>query len=66
MHAKVGLAVPPYTADFEGNNSLNSSLQTFTHTFTSPNNDVNTGLAFTFSNAGTSTVCIDNVTLVAN
>ena len=66
VNAKVALAVPPYTADFEGNNAINSSLQTFTHTFTSPNNDSNTGIAFTFANAGTSTVCIDNVTLVAN
>ncbi len=64
--AKVALAVAPYTTDFQGSNGLNSSLQTFTHTFTSPNNDTNTGLAFTFSNAGTGTVCIDNVTLVAN
>jgi hypothetical protein len=65
VNAKV-VAVSPYTTDFQGNDGLNSSLQTFTHTFTSPNNDMNTGLAFTFSNAGTATVCIDNVTLVAN
>jgi hypothetical protein len=66
VNAKVALAVPPYTADFEGNNAINSNLQTFTQTFTSPNNDINTGIAFTFANAGSSTVCIDNVTLVAN
>ena len=31
-----------------------------------PNGSQTAGLAFTFSNAGTSTVCIDNVTLVPN
>jgi hypothetical protein len=30
------------------------------------NTDNNAGIAFTFMNAGTSTVCIDNVSLVAN
>jgi hypothetical protein len=30
------------------------------------NADVNAGIAFTFMNAGAGTVCIDNVTLVAN
>jgi hypothetical protein len=66
VNVKIGLAVQPYTSDFEGSNSLNSSLQTFTHTFTCPNNDANTGMAFTFSNAGSGTVCVDNVSLVAN
>jgi hypothetical protein len=66
VNVKIGLAVSPYTSDFEGSNSLNSSLQTFTHTFTCPNNNINTGMAFTFSNAGSSTVCIDNVSLVPN
>jgi hypothetical protein len=66
VNVKIGLAVAPYTSDFEGSNSLSSSLQTFTHTFTCPNNDINTGMAFTFSNAGSSTVCIDNVSLVPN
>jgi len=66
LHTKVGLAVQPYTADFEGNDNLGSSLQTFTHTFMPSNTDNNAGIAFTFMNAGSSTVCIDNVTLSAN
>jgi hypothetical protein len=64
VHVKVGMAVSPYTADYEGNSSVNSSPQTFTHMFTA--NDNNAGIAFTFMNAGTSTVCLDNVTLVQN
>jgi hypothetical protein len=66
VHTKVGLAVSPYTADFEGNDNVGSSLQTFTHTFMPTSTDSNAGIAFTFMNAGTSTVCIDNVTLVAD
>ena len=64
MHVKVGLAVSPYTSDFETspNESLGGNLQTYTHTFTPPQNDVNTGLAFTFS-GGSGTVCLDNVSL---
>ena len=64
VHVKVGMAVSPYGADYEGNSSVSSSLQTFTHMFTA--NDSNAGIAFTFMNAGTSTVCLDNVTLVSN
>ena len=64
VHVKVGMAVSPYNADYEGNSSVNGTLQTFTHTFTA--NDNNAGIAFTFMNAGTSTVCLDNVTLVSN
>jgi hypothetical protein len=64
VHLKVGMAVSPYGSDFESNDGVGNSLQTFTHTFTA--NDDNAGLAFTFMNAGTSTVCIDNVTLTAN
>jgi len=58
------MAVSPYGADYEGNSSVSSSLLTFTHMFTA--NDNNAGIAFTFMNAGTSTVCLDNVTLVSN
>jgi hypothetical protein len=58
--------VNPYTADYEVNDSLNSSLQTFTHDFSTTIADVNAGIAFTFMNAGSATVCIDNVSLVAN
>ena len=58
------MAVSPYGADYEGNSTVSSSLQTFTHMFTA--NDNNAGIAFTFMNAGTSTVCLDNVTLTAN
>ena len=64
VHVKVGMAVSPYGADYEGNSSVSSSLQTFTHMFTA--NDNNAGIAFTFMNAGTSTVCLDNVALVSN
>jgi hypothetical protein len=66
VHTKVGLAVTPYTADFEGNDSVGSSLQTFTHTFMPTATDSNAGIAFTFMNAGSATVCIDNVTLAPN
>jgi hypothetical protein len=64
VHIKVGMAVSPYNADYEGNSSVTSSLQTFTHTFTA--NDSNAGIAFTFMNAGTSTVCLDDIELVSN
>lgn len=64
VHVKVGMAVSPYGADYEGNSSINSSLQTYTHMFTATDN--NAGIAFTFMNAGTSTVCLDNITLVQN
>jgi hypothetical protein len=64
VHVKVGMAVDPFGPDFEANDGVSSSLQTFTHTFTA--NDGNAGLAFSFMNAGTSTVCLDNVTLTTN
>jgi hypothetical protein len=64
VHVKVGMAVSPYAADYEGNSSVNSSPQTYTHTFTA--NDNNAGIAFTFMNAGTSTVCLDDITVVSN
>jgi hypothetical protein len=64
VHIKVGMAVSPYSADYEGNSAVSSSPQTFTHMFTA--NDNNAGIAFTFMNAGTSTVCLDNIALVSN
>lgn len=64
VHVKVGMAVSPYAADYEGNSAVNSSPQTYTHTFTA--NDNNAGIAFTFMNAGTSTICLDDITLVSN
>jgi hypothetical protein len=64
IHIKVGMAVSPYNADYEGNSSVTSSPQTFTHMFTA--NDNNAGVAFTFVNAGTSTVCLDNIALGSN
>jgi hypothetical protein len=64
VHVKIGMAVSPYSADYEGNSSISSGLQTYTHNFTA--NDNNAGIAFTFMNAGTSTVCLDNVALVQN
>jgi len=64
VHVKIGMAASPYTADYEGNSSINSGPQTYTHTFTA--NDNNAGIAFTFMNAGTSTVCLDNIVLVQN
>ena len=67
MHVKVGLAVQPYTSDYETNETLNSGLQTFNHTFTPSNGtDQNMGIAFTFTGAGNSTVCLDNVSIVQN
>jgi hypothetical protein len=64
VHVKVGMAVSPYGADYEGNSSISNSLQTYTHMFTATDN--NAGIAFTFMNAGSSTVCLDNITLVQN
>jgi hypothetical protein len=64
VHVKIGMAASPYTADYEGNSSIDSGLQTYTHTFTA--NDNNAGIAFTFMNAGTSTVCLDDIVLVQN
>ena len=64
VHVKVGMAVSPYGADYEGNSSISNSPQTYTHMFTTTDN--NAGLAFTFMNAGTSTVCLDNIALVQN
>jgi hypothetical protein len=65
MHLKIGMAAQPYGDIYTADDALNSSLQTFTHNFT-PTATNNAGLAFTFSNAGTGMVCLDNVTLTAN
>ena len=67
MHVKVGLAVQPYTSDYETNETLNSGLQTFNHMFTPSNGtDQNMGIAFTFMGASNSTVCLDNVSIAPN
>ncbi len=67
MHVKVGLAVQPYTSDYETNETLNSGLQTFNHMFTPSNGtDQNMGIAFTFNGAGNATVCLDDVSIVPN
>jgi hypothetical protein len=67
MHVKVGLAVQPYTSDYETNETLNNSLQTFNHMFMPMNGtDQNMGIAFTFTGASNSTVCLDNVSIVPN
>jgi len=65
VHLKVGQAASPFNAIHESDHGISSSPQTFTDNFT-PTASNNAGLAFYFMNAGTSTVCIDNVTLVAN
>ena len=65
VHLKVGQAASPFNAIHESDHGISSSPQTFTDNFT-PTANNNAGLAFYFMNAGTSTVCIDNVTLVAN
>jgi len=62
---KIGMATPPYDTIYMGMNGVSSSPQTFTHSFTA-NSSPAIGLAFTFTNAGSSTVCIDNVTLAAD
>jgi len=49
-----------------GNDNIQNGLMTFTHTFTIATADPQAGVAFLFSASGTSTVCIDNVSLVAN
>src|SRR5262249_31478831 len=70
MNVKVGLAVSPYTPDFQtqpNDDAVGSTMQTFTHDFSTATGDANTGLAFTVGSAsGTTTVCIDNVTLTKN
>jgi hypothetical protein len=65
VHLKVGMAASPYGTIFQADHAISSSAQTFTDTFTPTSSD-SAGLAFTFVNAGTSTVCIDNVTLTTN
>jgi hypothetical protein len=65
VNIKVGMATAPYDTIYMGMNGVSSSAQTFTHTFMA-NSSASIGLAFTFANAGSSTVCIDNVTLAPN
>jgi hypothetical protein len=65
IHLKVGMASSPFGDIYTADDGIGGSLQTYTHNFT-PTASNNAGLAFTFSNAGTATVCVDNVTLVAN
>jgi hypothetical protein len=50
-----------------GNDTIGTSLQTFTHMFSLTSADSQAGVAFLISaGAGTSTVCVDNVSLAAN
>jgi hypothetical protein len=65
VNIKVGMATAPYDTIFTGMNAVSSSPQTFTHRFTA-NSSPAIGLAFTFTNAGSSTVCVDDVMLTAN
>ena len=65
LHLKVGMSAQPFGDIYTADDNLGSSLQTFTHNFT-PTASNSAGLAFTFSNAGSATVCIDNVTLSEN
>jgi hypothetical protein len=67
FEAKVGQTNMPYDAtgsDWPGE-SVGTSLQTFTHTFTRGSTDSSMGVAFNLM-GGPSTVCIDNVSLTAN
>jgi hypothetical protein len=64
VHLKVGQDAGAFADIFTANHNVGSSLQTFTDNFT-PTSNENAGIAFTFMNAGSSTVCIDNVTLAA-
>jgi hypothetical protein len=66
--AHVGQAVSPYTLDKDvGNETLTSSMQTFTHMFMPAQNDSQAGVAFLIkASGGTSMVCIDNVSLTQN
>jgi hypothetical protein len=66
MHVKVGLSVPPYTADFEADQALGSGQQPYMHTFMPTVNDANAGIAFTFPTSAPSMVCFDNVSIVRN
>jgi len=62
--AKVGLAVDPFTADFEQDDQVGTSFSTFTHRFTTDHADDQTGLAFILQGGGQSSmVCIDDVQL---
>ena len=59
------MAAQPFGDIYTADDTLGNSLQTFTHNFT-PTASNSAGLAFTFSGAGSATVCIDTVTLTAN
>ena len=65
VHLKVGMASSPYGDIFTSDDGINSNAQTYSHTFM-PASSNSAGLAFTFVNAGTTMVCLDNVTLVQN
>jgi hypothetical protein len=50
-----------------GNDTIGTGLQTFTHMFSLTSADSQAGVAFLISvGTGTSTVCVDNVSLTAN
>jgi len=70
VQPKVGMAVDPYTADFPTGSAVTdpvgTTLQTFTHAFTTTMTDMQTGVAFTVApngNSGMTTVCFDDVAL---
>ena len=49
-----------------GNDNIQTGLMTFTHMFTITSADPQAGVAFLFGASGTSTVCVDNVSLTAD
>jgi hypothetical protein len=69
VEPKVGLSKPPYTPDLDVNNPQDSlqTTKTFTHTFTTGNEDPSAGIAFVFTASISGIdICFDDVTLVAN
>jgi len=66
--SKVGHAVDPFGTDFQQDVQVPTNLTSFMHDFTPNNPDDQTGIAFIIQgpNTGTSNVCIDDVSLVAN
>ena len=69
VEVHIGQAVSPYNSDISNaitGDSLQSSLMTFSHTFTSTATDSTAGIAFLFMANGNTTVCVDNLTVTAN
>jgi hypothetical protein len=65
--AKVGQAVQPYNTDFATPDTVGSTPQPFFHTFVAPTDDPQAGIAFEMTGvgSGTTSVCFDDVKLVA-